>query len=65
MRVGKNMPLSMIQPVAGAPEKAFASGVRSTILKMDNQWYRLKGTGVNDEGIRAEFVRVLCCGVLC
>eukprot|EP00929_Paragymnodinium_shiwhaense_P082209 TRINITY_DN43257_c0_g1_i1.p1 TRINITY_DN43257_c0_g1~~TRINITY_DN43257_c0_g1_i1.p1 ORF type:complete len:590 (+),score=114.02 TRINITY_DN43257_c0_g1_i1:85-1770(+) len=30
--------------------KAFASGVRSALVKLDGHWYRLKGSGNNDEG---------------
>ena len=30
--------------------KAFASGVRSACVKIDNKWYRLKGSGNNDQG---------------
>eukprot|EP00927_Polykrikos_kofoidii_P009836 TRINITY_DN14122_c0_g1_i1.p1 TRINITY_DN14122_c0_g1~~TRINITY_DN14122_c0_g1_i1.p1 ORF type:complete len:601 (-),score=91.54 TRINITY_DN14122_c0_g1_i1:306-2024(-) len=30
--------------------KAFASGVRSAVVKLGGQWYRLKGCGNNDNG---------------
>lgn len=30
--------------------KAFASGVRSALIKLNSKWYRLKGSGNNDEG---------------
>jgi hypothetical protein len=37
------------QALPNAP-KAFASGVRSAVVKVDNVWYRLKGSGNNDQG---------------
>merc|ERR1711970_740611 len=40
----------MIKQLPGAPVKAFASGVRSCTLKIGDEWYRLKGSGNNDEG---------------
>lgn len=50
IKVGKNIPESMLKPLPGSPEKTFASGVRSCVFKLDGQWYRLKGCGNNDEG---------------
>ena len=44
------MPEGMIRIPSDGPAKAFASGVRSCVLKLDGQWYRLKGCGNNDEG---------------
>ena len=41
--------LKVPAPVAGAP-KAFASGCRSACAKIDGAWYRLKGSGNNDQG---------------
>eukprot|EP00930_Biecheleria_cincta_P047396 TRINITY_DN32849_c0_g1_i1.p1 TRINITY_DN32849_c0_g1~~TRINITY_DN32849_c0_g1_i1.p1 ORF type:complete len:627 (+),score=110.64 TRINITY_DN32849_c0_g1_i1:53-1933(+) len=54
IKVGKNIPESMMRPVPGGPEKAFASGVRSCVFKLDGQWYRLKGSGNNDEGFTVQ-----------
>lgn len=50
IKVGKNIPEHMLQMPMGAPTKAFASGVRSCIFKLEGKWYRLKGCGNNDEG---------------
>lgn len=36
------MPEEMIAGLPGGPEKAFASGVRSAVLKIDGEWFRLK-----------------------
>eukprot|EP00658_Telonema_sp_P-2_P021113 TRINITY_DN1838_c0_g2_i1.p1 TRINITY_DN1838_c0_g2~~TRINITY_DN1838_c0_g2_i1.p1 ORF type:complete len:574 (-),score=138.39 TRINITY_DN1838_c0_g2_i1:231-1952(-) len=41
--------LKVPEPVEGEP-LAFASGVRSNTFKLGDKWYRLKGSGNNDEG---------------
>jgi hypothetical protein len=59
IKVGKNIPEGMLREFPGGPEKAFASGVRSCTMKVDGQWYRLKGCGNNDEGflVKSEMTR--------
>lgn len=48
-------PAFLAQPLIKVPEasegepKAFASGVRSCLVKLDGKWFRLKGSGNNDE----------------
>ena len=37
-------------PTSADQPKAFASGQRSACVKVENKWYRLKGSGNNDEG---------------
>lgn len=48
---GLRQPLIKVvnDPAAKGP-KAVASGVRSCLVKLDGRWYRLKGSGNNDEG---------------
>ena len=41
--------LKVKRPQPGEP-KAYASGVRSAVVKIKEKWYRLKGCGNNDEG---------------
>jgi len=49
IKVGKNIPPSSIKNEQGII-KSFASGVRSAVVRVGDEWYRLKGSGNNDEG---------------
>ena len=43
-------PLIKTSEVTLNEPKAFASGTRSACIKLNNTWYRLKGSGNNDQG---------------
>ena len=57
LKVGMNIPAGLIKKHPDGPSKAFASGVRSCTMKIGEKWYRLKGSGNNDEGVvvRSDF----------
>jgi len=43
-------PLLKVKSPQPDTPKAYASGVRSSLVKLGEKWYRLKGSGNNDEG---------------
>ena len=53
IKVGKNITKTN-QPGNGIT-KAYASGVRSAVVKVGQTWYRLKGCGNNDEGFIVKY----------
>lgn len=47
---GLRQPLLKRQGASPDEPKAYGSGVRSTLVKVEGKWYRLKGSGNDDEG---------------